>query len=285
MNDRVSAMPFKHHALAYGFRFDAAPRTLAPVTRELLAFEHGVDDTAVKYPWVSAGYSTEYVPDNSTDVTNTYRRGAWSNTHPTIITGITLAFPTIARIVPASAVKRGPCGHNPNVEYVAFPRGGGDVLPDTATVAELQGVLTDALLHGGDVRVLPPGRDHSCALFAGPARYLRSDNGTVAWRPRGEIFCEREIADFNPNRLLLAFRENVRAVPWPDGLDAPADGAYVVVDFDVRCEVAEVTFSADCTAYDGVNESDKRKIAAYLDSFGPERPGPHAVTQRPAEPT
>ncbi len=153
MSDRVSAMPFKHHALAYGFRFDAETRTLAPVTRELLAFEHGLDDT-VRFPWVSAGYSTECVPDNSTDVTNTYRGGAWSNTLPTIITGITLAFPTIARIVPASAVKRGPCEHNPSVEYVAFPRGGGAVLPDTATVAELQGVLTDALLHGG--RRSPP---------------------------------------------------------------------------------------------------------------------------------
>lgn len=290
MSDRVSAMPFKHHALAYGFRFDAATRTLAPVTRELLAFEHGLDDT-VRFPWVSAGYSTECVPDNSTDVTNTYRGGAWSNTHPTIITGITLAFPTIARIVPASAVKRGPCEHNPSVEYVAFPRGGGAVLPDTATVAELQGVLTDALLHGGDVRLLPPGNHSGCSLYVAPARFLRGADGTVAWRPAGQVIVDPAEAKmhrgsggvpYNPNRVQFVFRENVQSVPWPADLDAPADGAYVVIDFDVRVEVAEIAFTQ---TFDGTDDESKRKIAAYLDSFGPERPGPHAVTPRPAAST
>ena len=271
-NDRVSSMPHKHHALAYGFRFDAATRTLSPVTRELLAFEHGIDDT-MQFPWVSAGYSTEYVPDNSTDVTNTYRGGAWSLTNPCILTGITLAFPTIARIVPASAVKRGPCEHNPSVEYVAFPRHGGDVLPDTATVAEMQGVLTDALLHGGDVRIPPPVRVISDFAYIGPARYLRGERGTIAWRPRNEFFCEanwRNLSDFNPNRFLLVFRENVRSIPWPAGIDAPADGDYVVIDFDVRCEVAEVEFIDDGNDYAGVSERDKRLIAAYRASFGPE---------------
>lgn len=279
-NDRVSSMPHKHHALAYGFRFDAATRTLSPVTRELLAFEHGIDDT-VKFPWVSAGYSTEYVPANSTDVTNTYGGGAWSPVNPTMLTGITITFPTIARIVPASVVKRGRCEHNPSVEYVAFPRGGGDVLPDTATVAELQGVLTDALLHGGETSVLPPGRNTSCSLLAGPARYLRGDSGTVAWRPRGEIFCEpiaKRGADFNPNRFLLVFRENVRSIPWPADLAAPADGSYVVIDFDVRCEVAEVEFIDEGSDYVGVSPQDKRLVAAYRAAFGTENAAATAAT-------
>ncbi len=121
MNDRVSSMPYKHHALAYGFRFDATTRTLAPVTHELLAFEHGIDDT-VKYPWVSAGYSTEYVPANSTDVTNTYRGGAWSNTHPTILTGITIG---VLLVMPTWMLRRSrrsvnalPEGYCARTEYV-----------------------------------------------------------------------------------------------------------------------------------------------------------------------
>ena len=246
----------------------------------MLAFEHGIDDT-VRFPWVSAGNSTEYVPDNSTDVTNTYRGGAWSVTHPCLLTGITITFPTIARIVPESAVKRGPCEHNPSVEYVAFPRGGGDVLPDTATVAELQGVLTDALLHGGDVRIPPPVRVISDFAYIGPARYLRGENGTIAWRPRNEFFCEanwRNLSDFNPNRLQFVFRENVRSIPWPADLDAPADGDYVVIDFDVRCEVAEVEFVDDGSDYVGVSPQDKRLVAAYHAAFGPENAAATAAT-------
>ncbi len=276
-------MPHKHHALAFGFRFDAETRSLVPVTRELLAFEHGIDDT-VRFPWVRAGYSTEYVPDNSTDVTNTYAGGAWSRACPVLLTGVTLVFPSIARVVAASDVKHVPI--DDKREAFAFPRHGGDVLPDTATVAELQGVLTDALLHGGEARIQPPGNNSSCSLFVGPTRFLRGDDGTIAWRPAGHVIADpvdaktrrdAEGAMCHPNRIEFVFRENVRSVPWPVTLDAPADGAYVVVDFDVRCEVAEIEFY---NSFDGANDIDKRKVAAHIAAFGPEANGPHAVPKR-----
>ena len=266
-NDRLSLMPYRHHALAYGLRFDAATARFIPATRTLTAFERGIDDTA-SLPWAGAGYSTPVVPPN-TDTTNCYRGGAFSITHSTMVLGITLVPSGTARIVRAADVTTHPT-------TPTFPRGGGAIVSDNEALTAFHGVFLDAALRTGTAELLPPGNNHSCSVFVGPLRFLIDAAGAIVWRPNVECFCEANranITEFNPNRVQFKFSDAVESVPLLAGVAAPCDGDYAVLDFDLRVEFAHVEFNAAGDAYDGVSDVDKRKIAAWQDAFGSLREG------------
>lgn len=270
MNDRVSSMPYKHQSLAFGYRFDAARRAFVPATKRLIAFDRGIDDTE-RDPWRNAGYSTKDVPSNSVGITNTYRGGAFSIDDTVMILGVSLVPGRIVRIVAASDVVA-------DATTPMFPRGGGTVLTDNVDVADLHGFLFDSLLHGGEAELLPPGDGSmagSCSMYVGPTRFMRgTSDGSFVWRPHEACFCEanvRNMGGFTPNRMQFTFRDAVGAVPLIDGVAAPSDGDYAVVEFDVRVDVARVKFDRDTrgnVAYSGIDEIGRSKIASWKETIG-----------------
>jgi hypothetical protein len=127
LNDRVSALPFAHHAMAFGFQYSAERRVFVPKTRSLTVFERGIDDYEAN-PWVGAGYSTASVPADSVDITNAYKGGALSITDPAQILSIAVVPSGAVRIVRGSDVKHA------DTEKPTFPRFGGRGIPRRAPV-------------------------------------------------------------------------------------------------------------------------------------------------------
>ena len=119
LSDRISALPFAHHAMAFGFQYDARRRVFEPKTQKLTVFERGVDDVDAN-PWVGAGYSCASVPANSVDVTDTYKGGAFSITDPVQVLSIAVVPSGAVRIVRAGDVQSVAGASTPT-----FPRFGG----------------------------------------------------------------------------------------------------------------------------------------------------------------
>lgn len=273
LNDRVSALPFAHHAMAFGFRYSADRRAFKPKTRSLTVFERGIDDYEAS-PWVGAGYSTASVPANSVDITNAYKGGALSITDPVQILSIAVVPSGAVRIVRESDVKHA------DTERPTFPRFGGrfTALRDQADAfwSAMFGDLWSATVHASQSKILPPGNNTTCSVYAGNVRFMRETSGGFRpnasggyYRLGAHVFVEpnlRNMADFNPNRISFDFGNDTADVPLRDGIAAPNDGDFAVIDMDVRVEFARVRFTDKCGSYEGVTDADKRKIAAWQDS-------------------
>lgn len=270
LNDRLSPLPFKHAACAFGFRYDAARRAFVPATTTLTAFARGCDDTSEK-PFASAGYSVPFVPTNSVDLSTAYKGGALSITYPVQVFSMAVVPSGTVRLVPAADVDVS------NRETPAFPRNGGRITALRDQANDFWGATFDdlwsACTYASQSTVQPPGNNTACSSFAGLFRFLREKDRAVRPNaPNGyhrfacEVFCEpnvQNMGDFQPNRIQFDFRGGVSEVALRDGVPAPNDGDYAVIDFDVRVEFAHVEFSADAKSYEGVSESDKRKIEAW----------------------
>lgn len=272
LNDRLSPLPFKHAAMAYGLRYDAGRRVFIPATEELTVFQAGPDDNAATR-YVQSGYR-DGTGSNSVDLSSGYKGGAWSITDPVQALSMAVVPSGTVRIIRASDVD------TTNVKTPAFPRRGGRITALRDQASDFWGAMFDdlwsAVAYASQSMVLPPGNDTMCAPFAGLFRFLREKDRAV--RPNApsgyhrfgcEVFCEpnlRNMGDFQPNRILFDFRGGVSEVALRDGIPAPNDGDYAVIDMDVRVEVAHVEFSKDRKSYEGVDESDKIRLAAWMDA-------------------
>ena len=272
LNDRTSALPFAHHAMAFGFRYDASKRAFVPATKTLRVFVSGIDDTNAS-PWVEAGYNYSHVPSNSIDVTNAYKGGAFSITDPVQVFSIAVVPSETVRIVPASDVTSTRGGN------FAFPRKGGRItaLRDQATdfwKATFDD-LWSATCHASEASLNPPGNNTMCSAFAGLFRFFREKDRRVRPNAPGgchrfacEVFVEANqmnMGDFNPGRISFEFDGDVE-VALRDGVPAPNDGDYAVIDMDVRVEFARVRFTSDGTEYEGVSDLDKAKLLAWREA-------------------
>ena len=293
LTDRISALPFRHHAMAFGFRYNAADRVFVPATRELTVFERGIDDTCAR-PYVGAGYSTPSVPDNSVDITNVYKGGAFSITDPVQLLSIAVVPSGTVRIVRAESADVKHAG------TPAFPRDGGTITSLREQHDDFWNATFDdfwsAASFASQAHALPPGNNTICSLYVGLVRFMREkDRASRPNSPRGyfrfgdHVFAEpnlRNASDFNPNRIRFTFGESP-SIALRDGLAAPADGDFAVLDMDVRVETARVVFSKAGDSYEGVDETDKRKIAAWceaikadIDPSAPTPRSPFAVDPR-----
>lgn len=272
LNDRISALPFAHHAMAFGFQYDARRRVFEPKTKNLTVFERGMGDDEAN-PWVGAGYSFATVPANSVDITDTYKGGAFSITDPVQVFSIAVVPSGAVRIVRAADARFMTGANNPT-----FPRFGGRFSSLREQSNDFWSAMFDdlwsATVHASEAKILPPGNNAACSLFAGNVRFMRENDSDVRpnapggyYRLGAQVFCEpnvRNMADFNPNRIHFDFGNSTAEVALRDGGAAPCDGDYAVIDMDVRVEYAHVRFNKN--GYDGVTEIDKMKIAAWQEA-------------------
>ena len=122
---------------------------------------------------------------------------------------------------------------------------------------------------------MPPGTNSMCTAYVGPMRYLcNGSEAKPSWRPKVECICEPNKGgrrDFHPNRMRFKFRDTPREIPWPDDVKAPADGDFLVVDFFVRVEVANVRvarFAEGGGFFHAVEAVDQRAIGEFMAARG-----------------
>lgn len=280
LNDRVSALRVHHHKFAFVWEYDAANAVFFPRTNLITVFVSGIDDTTTT-PWAQAGYSTATVPNNSIDVTSTYKGGAFSITDPVIVLSVGIMPEQTIRILPTAS------GTSLDSGTPQVTRQGGTITDISAQMDDFWGNM----VHQSFVNILPPGNNTMCSGYIGLPQMFNSGMGQSNSpnlstpgqnRPEArytfgtEVFVEpnlRNMGDFNPNRLQFTFGPAgtvaahantavLRTAKIP-ALTAPADTDLAVLDVIVSVEYARVKFSADGSSYEGVEEIDKRKIAMF----------------------
>ena len=282
LNDRVSSLRVHHHKMAFVWEYDAPTATFQPLTNLLTVFVSGIDDTTAT-PFGQAGYNTPTVPNNSIDVTSTYKGGAFSITDPCIVLSVGIMPEQTIRIVDSALATAATLSSGtPQV-----PRFGGTVTDLSAQFDDFWG----AMVHQSFVNILPPGNNTMCSAFIGLPQFFNSGMGQsnspnlstpgqnrpeARYTFANEIFVEanlRNMGDFNPNRLQFTFGPSATSTVAPGtatlnvqklpALTAPTDNFLCVLDAVVTVEYARVKFSLDGSEYEGVEEIDKRKVAYF----------------------
>ena len=262
LNDRVSSLRVHHQKMAFVWQYDLPTNTCIPLTSLLTAFTSGIDDTTA-LPFAQAGYSTATVPNNSIDVTSTYKGGAFSITDPCIILSVGLMPEQTLRVMPLAS------GTSLDSGTPQVPRFGGTVTDLSAQFDDFWG----AMVHQSFANVLPPGNNTMCSAFLGLPQFFNSGMGQsnspnlstpgqnrpeARYTFANEIFVEpnlRNMGDFNPNRLQFTFGPSVASTSVPGtaslnvqklpALSALTDNDLIVLDLIVSVEYARVKFSAE----------------------------------------
>lgn len=258
MSDPTGMSTGVHHAMAFGFRYDAANRVLRPVTKQLTIFENGASSTA-RDRWVNAGYAPSAPEADNNDVTNAAAGGALSEVHRTIILSIAIKPPPAVRLLPSGAVV------NADTATPAFPRGGGIVMPDAGTASGVSRAMFDAMLRAAQLTLTTAWLG---TRRAQPPRFLPRESD-VFWPVSTTIIVEPNLTGkARTNVMRFDFADQIGGIAAPGGIQGARDGDYAVLDVDVFVNCARIELLENGTEFRGIDDREIGKIAGWAASFG-----------------
>ena len=251
-----------HHAMAFGFRYDAANRVLRPVTKRLTIFENGASSPA-RDRWINAGYAPSAPDPDNNDVTNSAACGALSEVHRTIILSIAIKPPPSVRLLPSGAVV------NADTATPAFPRGGGIVVPDAGTASGVSRAMFDAMLRAAQLTLTTMGMGSGPGpCKTQPPRFLPRD-ADVFWPVSTTIIVEpNTTGKAKTNVMRFDFADQIGGIAAPGGIQGARDGDYAVLDVDVFVNCARIELLENDTEFRGIDDREIGKVDGWVASFG-----------------